>query len=425
MAFPRPHTCGPKKSEIAADISFSCKGFSQRLDPAHRAQLGFDSLHTLEVAAAQQDRNVDGSVVVRLDGRAAIRAVRSTLGGDGPSNATRVPPAIAEASAGASRPFAEILANDPVFCAGYRPLCSRQPRTFSLGLYLDVCRTRVTWPATALRAGARRLSGEHRSQPKRSRSSGAAEHEIGEWRSCGHRTSDESLGPPSGTSTRPGEPLSEPLSVLLLASHASLGDRVLDIPDDSLNAVCVVWSPDDSRLACEAWDDSDSSRHGIYTVRSSDGGDLQRLTTAPVGMADLPGDYSPDGTQFVFKRGAEEADGLLMLVDVAGGEPRPLSTSPFEDAGRFAPDGAAVLTSARGRIVTIDLAGAVLQDFRDPDDYLFGPVWSPDGARIAFSGATGGPFADIFISLPDGTERQQVTMTPANEINLDWGKVDE
>ena len=29
-------------------------------------------------------------------------------------------------------------------------------------------------------------------------------------------------------------------------------ERVLDIPDDSLNAVCVVWSPDDSRLACEA-----------------------------------------------------------------------------------------------------------------------------------------------------------------------------
>jgi hypothetical protein len=57
--------------------------------------------------------------------------------------------------------------------------------------------------------------------------------------------------------------------------------RVLDIPDDTLNAVCVVWSPDDRRLACEAWDDGDPSRSGIYTVRASDGGDLQRLTTPP------------------------------------------------------------------------------------------------------------------------------------------------
>ena len=194
-------------------------------------------------------------------------------------------------------------------------------------------------------------------------------------------------------------------------------DRVLDIPDDSLNAVCVVWSPDDSRLACEAWDDGDPSRGGIYTVRSSDGGDLQRLTTPPEGMADLPGDYSPDGTRFIFKRTTEEAAGSLMLVDVAGGEPRPLSSSLFEDAGRFSPDGATVLTSAAGRIVTLDLAGEVLHDFGDADAFLFGPVWSPDGSRIAFSRATSGPFADIFISLADGTDRQQVTSTPANEID--------
>jgi hypothetical protein len=32
--------------------------------------------------------------------------------------------------------------------------------------------------------------------------------------------------------------------------------RVLEIPDKSLNLVCVVWSPDDSRLACEGWDDT-------------------------------------------------------------------------------------------------------------------------------------------------------------------------
>ena len=202
-------------------------------------------------------------------------------------------------------------------------------------------------------------------------------------------------------------------------------DHVLEIPDETLNAVCVVWSPDDSRLACEAWDDTDPSRRGIYTVRSTDGGDLQRLTTAPNGMVDIPGDYSPDGMQFVFKRAADEADGSLMTVDVAGGEPRPLSPGLFEDAGRFSPDGASVLTSADGRILAIGLDGEILQELADPDGaYLFGPVWSPDGAAIAFSGATGGPFADIFISLPDGADRRQVTSTPANEINVHWGASD-
>jgi hypothetical protein len=197
--------------------------------------------------------------------------------------------------------------------------------------------------------------------------------------------------------------------------------RVLEIPDATLNLPCGVWSLDDARLWCEGWDDADPSRAGTYTVRASDGGDLQRLTTPPKGMKDLQGDYSAAG-QVVFKRYAgDEGDGPLMLLDASGGEPRPLSAGSFEDPGRFSPDGSSVLTSTGGRIVIMDLDGKVVQTIADPDAYLFGPVWSPDGTRIAFSRTTGGFIADIFISLPDGTDRQQVTRTPANEINVDWG----
>ena len=51
-------------------------------------------------------------------------------------------------------------------------------------------------------------------------------------------------------------------------------------------------------MACEGWDDSDPSRAGIYTVRASDGPDLQRLTRE----RDIPCDYSPDGTELAFIR---------------------------------------------------------------------------------------------------------------------------
>ena len=201
-------------------------------------------------------------------------------------------------------------------------------------------------------------------------------------------------------------------------------DRILEIPDESLNLPCVVWSPDDSRLACEGWDDKDSSRRGIYTVRSSDGADLQRLTRTPEGMVDFVGGYSPDGAQFVFKRSPDEAHGPLLIVDIAGGKPRPLSTSEFEDPGRFSPDGESVLTSAGGRIVIVDLDGEVLQRIGEPGAYSFGPVWSPDGMWIAFSRTTTGFHADIFISRPDGRDRLQVTSTAANEITIDWGASD-
>ena len=209
------------------------------------------------------------------------------------------------------------------------------------------------------------------------------------------------------------------IGTAIIASDGTV-DRILEIPDPTLNLVCVVWSPDDSRLACEAWDETDPTRGGIYTVMSSDGSDLRRLTTAPDGMVDFPGDYSPDGAVFVFLRAAGEVAGQLMVVDLAGGEPRQVSADPVEDSGRFSPDGAAILTAAGGSIVVLDLDGVVIEQWTDGT--LFGPVWSPDGEWIAFSQATTGPFADIYTSRPDGSDRRQVTNTPENEITVDWGQ---
>ena len=197
--------------------------------------------------------------------------------------------------------------------------------------------------------------------------------------------------------------------------------RVLSILDATLNLPCTIWSRDDTRLACEGWDDSDSSRTGIYTVNASDGSDIQRLTTPPAGKHDLPGDYSSGG-QFVFKRhSGDEGPGPLMLVDANGGEPRVLYNDSMEDPGRFSPDGDFVVTSTNGSILIIDLDGKIVHMISINGFYLFGPVWSPDGTRIAFSKTTSQYRAEIYTSLPDGTDLQRVTNTDANEIDVDWG----
>jgi Tol biopolymer transport system component len=202
--------------------------------------------------------------------------------------------------------------------------------------------------------------------------------------------------------------------------------RELSIPDPTLNLPCVFWSPDDTRLACEGWDETDPSRNGVYTVLAADGGDIQRLTTPPAGQQDFPGDYSSAG-QFIFMRSSGyEVPGTLMIVDANGGEPRIFYNGRVNEAGRFSPDGRFVVTSSYGSLLAIGMDGNVLHRISIDGHIAFGPVWSPDGTRIAFSMTTPGVYsADIYTSLPDGTDMQKVTNTPYNEIRVEWGVGDE
>src|ERR1051325_7403481 len=62
------------------------------------------------------------------------------------------------------------------------------------------------------------------------------------------------------------------------------------------------WSPDGQRLTCEAFGNDDQSVNGIYTLRASDGGGLERVTAAVPDGEDCAGDYSPNGKRLVFLR---------------------------------------------------------------------------------------------------------------------------
>src|SRR5687767_5283989 len=77
--------------------------------------------------------------------------------------------------------------------------------------------------------------------------------------------------------------------------------ELLPRPDETLNLVPQIWSPDGTRIAFEGWDESDPSRTGVYTAQV-DGSDLVRVTTSPGLPHDSALDYSPDGTQLVFYR---------------------------------------------------------------------------------------------------------------------------
>jgi Tol biopolymer transport system component len=200
---------------------------------------------------------------------------------------------------------------------------------------------------------------------------------------------------------------------------------------------CGVWSPDGARLACEGLSfEVDPTLNGIYTVRSSDGGDLQRITSAPFGD-DCPADYSPNGTRLLVSNGA------LSVVQTNGNglhQITPAGMAVDFCSGSWSPRGNEIVFSAhvpdtdRSTIRVVHSDGSGLQRIPVPgcggprsDPASIGcqkPVWSPDGRKIMFERHFLVPndHFDLYTVNADGSGLFQVTNTPdLDEGGGDWG----
>jgi Tol biopolymer transport system component len=226
------------------------------------------------------------------------------------------------------------------------------------------------------------------------------------------------------------------------------GFKVLDVPGlpQDADMACRAWSPDGARLLCQVIRfEGDTSLNGIYTIRSSDGGDLTRLTVSPYppegefGGGDIPGDYSPDGSQFVFMRAKPGADpnarhqrGALFVENADGTglhqiTPYGLPNSHDNAAESWSPDGSAILfASEHGLLFIVHPDGTGVQritlDTGGGFSFASSPDWSPDGSRIVFSlflDKTGRE--DIYTARSDGTDLVNVTNTPDFEDSANWG----
>jgi Tol biopolymer transport system component len=189
--------------------------------------------------------------------------------------------------------------------------------------------------------------------------------------------------------------------------------QVPEAPRD-LALLCRTWSPNGGLLLCQG--DSFSAEHpesnGIYAIRSSDGSGLTRLTTGafpPVfgpkgtcGGGDYPGDYSPDGSRFVFLRtqcgsgpapdqnqrgaifeAASDGSGLRQIT------PYGLPWSHPDGTPRWSPDGSRIVFGgAQGDLFTINPDGTHLKRIGlatgGGKSFAFAPDWSPDGQRLVF-----------------------------------------
>jgi hypothetical protein len=203
---------------------------------------------------------------------------------------------------------------------------------------------------------------------------------------------------------------------------------------------CALWSPDDARLACEGFGLTDPSLNGIYTVRSLDGGDLQRVTANP-GGDDCPSDYSPSGNRIVFTR-ANETTYALYTVRPDGSGLRQISPPGLNFNfcnGSWSPQGNEILLSAHqpnldyhSSMWLLHANGTGLRQIPVPDCGglnadpegvgCFNPSWSPDGQKIVFGRQVDSQPRDIYTVNADGSGLFRVTNTPdIEEFSAEWG----
>lgn len=187
----------------------------------------------------------------------------------------------------------------------------------------------------------------------------------------------------------------------------------------------------------------------VLMVMNSDGTGLRQVTEPGDDEIDNLPDWSPDGTQIVFER---QPDGVPTEVHVVGADgsgehvvdpgcPKARPDGPIcEETGpSWSPDGSRLLfgwpsgRDAGGRVDVVavgvmDVDGKnaeQLTNLDSPTTYEdAGPVWSPDGAQIAFirKNTTAEPVdaTAVFVMAADGTDQHQITPWELRADDLAW-----
>lgn len=170
-------------------------------------------------------------------------------------------------------------------------------------------------------------------------------------------------------------------------------DFTLLNPNLPLDLFCLSWSPDGTRLLCHSEGIANPADAGLYTVRSSDAGDLVRVTATPPDGFDIGQyGYSPDGSRVLFSRFDSNDNGTLFSVK---------------------PNGTGTLRLSPPRLSVIDLG------FFDG----VGADWSPNGSRAAFAAQklSRRHFSTaLFVVKADGTGLRQITPSGVGGISAQW-----
>ena len=201
---------------------------------------------------------------------------------------------------------------------------------------------------------------------------------------------------------------------------------LVPLTSDPGREIDPALSPDGSRVAYLA---STDTGYDVF-VRGMDGGAALRLTHDTLAKGHLT--WSPNGDRVAFVAAdvlAEGGTAAIYVLPLAGGGPRKLVDLPSWSFGLdWSPDGRtlAYADAARGekpRIVLFDIqtrsARPISQSSGSSGDVK--PVFSPDGARLAFLRNDALERQQVvLVDLPGGGEGRPLSPSPQQLRGLDW-----
>jgi eukaryotic-like serine/threonine-protein kinase len=175
------------------------------------------------------------------------------------------------------------------------------------------------------------------------------------------------------------------------------------------------WSPDGQTIALAR--SRGGSKRDIWLMPVNEGSATQFTQESGGSASDMPV-FSADGSGMVFRSNRGGAWNLW-YQELHGGTPRQLTTGPGPDLmPSLARNGSVAFLNSRGRFVLFlyDLQSAETKTVLTDSAVLWAPVFSPDGAEIAYSRGEPDGSWHLWTASTEGSAQRQITFGKIPEV---------